>query len=75
MKKQERKNFLVNFTVDRITEYLMSDYKLDMPSAANIVYNSRTLELLQDSRTGLYFQSPGYVYHLLQNEYTQGKII
>ena len=74
MTKQDKKNFLINFTVDRLTEYLMTDYQLDMPEALNVIYNSQTLKLLQDVQTGLYEQSPGYVYFLLKREYTTGKV-
>ena len=59
MTKQERFNHLVNFTVDELTTYLIEDFHLDTAEALNIVYSSKTLELLQDKRTGLYDQSPG----------------
>ena len=33
-----------------------------------ILYNSDTFARLQDVKTGLYYQSPGYVYSFLANE-------
>ena len=74
MTQQERFNHLVNFTIDELTTYLIEDYHLDTVEALNIVYSSKTLELLQNKRTGLYDQSPGYVYHLLKHEYKTGQL-
>lgn len=74
MTKEQQTDYMINFSVDEMTKYLMTDYKLDMPTALNIIYNSHTLELLQNKETGLYSQSPGYVYAILQREYTTGKI-
>lgn len=57
-----------------MTEYLMADYHLDILSAMSVVYNSNTILLLQNSKTGLYYQSPGYVYEILKREYLTGKV-
>jgi len=53
---------------------LVEDYHISIPEALDIFYNSETYEKLQDARTGLYFQSPVYVYDFLQNELKNGKI-
>ena len=42
--------------------------------ALSILYDSDTYRLLQNPNTGLYFQSPQYVYSYLQEEIEQGKI-
>lgn len=47
---------------------LVEDYQISIPEALDILYNSETYEKLQDTRTGLYFQSPVYVYDFLLNE-------
>ena len=52
---------------------LVEDYQISIPEALDILYNSETYEKLQDTRTGLYFQSPVYVYDFLQNELKNGK--
>ena len=41
--------------------------------ALDAFYNSETHEKLCDARSGLYFQSPGYVYSFLNNEINYGK--
>ena len=47
---------------------LMEERGLTMPEAFDKVYNSRLFEKLNDPKTGLYFQSSGYVYSYLQEE-------
>ncbi|MCR5077611.1 MAG: hypothetical protein K6A82_06200 [Prevotella sp.] len=74
MTKQEIFNYLVNSSIDQMTTFLIEDFHLDVASAMNIIYSSKTLELLQNKRTGLYEQSPAYVYHLLRQEYKSGQL-
>ena len=45
-----------------------------MEQALDMYYNSETFERLSDPSTGLYYQSPGYVYDYLRNELTTGKM-
>ena len=52
---------------------LVEDLQISIPEALNILYNSETYEKLQDERTGLYFQSPVYVYDFFQKELKNGK--
>lgn len=47
---------------------LMEERSLSMQEAFDLVYNSRLFEKLSDPKTGLYFQSSGYVYSYLQEE-------
>ena len=53
---------------------LVEDYQISIPEALDILYNSETYEKLQDPRTGLYFQSPVYVYDFLLQELKNGKM-
>ena len=53
---------------------LIDKYHVSLLEALDILYNSDTYVKLQDSRTGLYFQSPVYVFDFLQKELEQGKI-
>ena len=48
--------------------YLVEDYHYTPQKAIDVLYTSETFERLQDDGTGLYYQSPGYVYSFLQNE-------
>ena len=47
---------------------LMEERGLSMQGAFDKVYNSRLFEKLSDPKTGLYFQSSGYVYSYLLDE-------
>jgi hypothetical protein len=40
----------------------------------DIVYNSDTFAKLSDPETGLFFQSPGYVYSYLESEIPKEKV-
>ena len=47
---------------------LIKKYNVSLSEALDILYNSETFEKLRDERTGLYFQSPVYVFDFLQKE-------
>lgn len=52
---------------------LMEREKVSLREAFDIVYNSDTFAKLSDPETGLYFQSPGYVYSYLESEMSKTK--
>ncbi len=47
---------------------LMDERSLSMHEAFDAVYTSRLFEKLNDPKTGLFFQSSGYVYSFLTDE-------
>jgi hypothetical protein len=51
-----------------------ADSQLTMEQALSTVINSDTYLRLQDDATGLYYQSPGYVYSFLDNELKTAKV-
>ena len=51
---------------------LMKDRHCTMPEAIDMLYNSDTYRRIQDQSTGLYYQSPGYTYAFLQQEFLTG---
>ena len=51
-----------------VIQILMEKYDYTLETAMEILYNSDTFARLQDVKTGLYYQSPGYVYSFLANE-------
>ena len=73
MNKENR--FLVQSIVQKLVLLLMRDYDLSILEAFATVYNSELYELLSDAETGLYYQSPFYVYHYLCNELKTGKVV
>ena len=58
-----------------VAGFLVDDYHYDPQQAIDVLYTSETFERLQDNATGLYYQSPGYVYSFLQNELNTAKVI
>ena len=44
---------------------IMEKYGYTLEKAMDTLYNSETFARLQDANTGLYYQSPGYVYAYL----------
>ena len=47
---------------------LMEEHSLSLQQAFDAVYTSRLFEKLSDPKTGLFFQSSGYVYSYLIEE-------
>ena len=52
---------------------LIKKCNVSLSEALDILYNSETFEKLQDERTGLYFQSPVYVFDFLQKELSRSQ--
>ena len=57
-----------------LAEMLAKDYSLSVDEALNTLYNSDTYAKLSTPETGLYFQSSLYVYSILKEELTSGKL-
>lgn len=68
MTGQVQRDFLVSHIVDRLTEYLVLDNKLEIAEALKIIYQSKVYLQLQDEEGELYVQSPSYIYELLKKE-------
>ena len=52
---------------------LMEERALSLQEAFDAVYTSRLFEKLSDPKTGLFFQSSGYVYSYLIEELNRAK--
>ena len=55
-----------------LVEMLTKDYDMSMVEALDVFYNSETYVKLSNPATGLYYQSPLYVYSYLKNELSTG---
>ena len=51
-----------------LADWLMETYGYTAAEALDILYTSETFDRLQNSATGFYYQSVGYVASFLQNE-------
>ena len=58
-----------------LTGFLVDEYHYSPQEAIDVLYTSETFERIQDNSTGLYYQSPGYVYSFLQNELITAKVM
>lgn len=67
-------DYLIECMVKDLVLLLIEDFQMDMKTALNTVYTSDTYAKLQDIKSGLYFQSPRYVYDFLKTEMKTGKL-
>ena len=51
-----------------LTDWLMETYGYTAAETLDILYTSETFDRLQNSASGFYYQSVGYIASLLQNE-------
>lgn len=66
---------LVEYMIQDIVELITTDQELEYDEAMNKFYNSEVFEKLQDEETGLYKESPAYVYGLFKDEMNFGSIV
>lgn len=60
--------FIINSDVEDMVKCLQEDYGYSTIDAFDKVYNSEIYQKLLNLRTGLYLESPGYIYSYLQEE-------
>lgn len=66
---------MVEYMVQDLVEMLTESQNIEYDDAMRILYASEIYEKLLDVETGLYRESPGYVYALLQDELNFGHIV
>lgn len=72
MTKQEQ---LVEYQIQDIIEYIVTDIQIEYDKAMQIFYNSQTFDKLTDIETGLYLESSAYIYGLFQDERNFGHLV
>ena len=70
----EQIQLLKDELTSELAGYLVDDYHYTPEEAIDVLYTSETFERLQENATGLYYQSPGYVYSFLQNELNTARV-
>lgn len=69
MKLEDKKiNFIINCDIEEIVSLLQEDYNMELLEAFDTIYNSKIYKKLIDTETGLYIQSPLYIYEFLKEE-------
>ena len=58
-----------------VVRYLVERDGMELPEAISVFHNSETFSKLEDFETGLYIESPAYVYDLLKSELHNGRLV
>ena len=66
---------LIEYIIQDIVDMFATDQNIEYDEAMNKFYNSEVFEKLQDKETGLYLESPEYVYDLFKDELNFGHIV
>lgn len=72
MNKQEQ---LIEYVIQDIIYMITTEKSIEYDEAMNQFYNSEVFEKLQDKETGLYKESPAYVYDLFKDECNFGYLV
>ena len=72
MRKQTQ---IIEYIISDVVDMLATDQNIEYDEAMNKFYNSKVFEKLQDKETGLYLESPEYVYDLFKDEMNFGYIV
>ena len=65
---QEQLQFIINSNVEQMVSRLQDDQGMTLDEAFSRVYNSIIYKKLLNVNTGLYLQSPDYIYDYLKEE-------
>ena len=71
----DKKQQMMEYMVQDLVEMLMEAQGIEYDIAMYTIYSSQIYEKLADAETGLYRESPFYVYGLLQDEINFGHIV
>ncbi|MDO4826597.1 MAG: hypothetical protein Q4B16_03460 [Bacteroidia bacterium] len=66
--------FCIESVSNEVTLMLMKEYGWDIREAMDKFLLSDTYRKLENPQTGLYFQSPVYVYEMLTEEFSKNKV-
>lgn len=67
--------YLIEGISSDVVRYLVERDGMALPEAIAALHNSETFAALEDTETGLYIESPAYVYTLLQTELRHGHLV
>ena len=69
MKLDNKKiEFIINCDIEEMASLLQEEYGMDLLKAFDTIYNSKIYQKLTNTETGLYIQSPLYMYYYLKEE-------
>ena len=68
-------NQMIEYMIQDLVEIISEDWGIEYDVALAELFNSQIYEKIIDEETGLYRESPSYVYGLYQDELNFGKIV
>lgn len=71
----DKKKQMIEYMVQDLIEMISETQEIEYECAMSLLYNSELYTKLLDVETGLYRESPAYVYGIFQDEYNFGRII
>ena len=72
---QNNARYLFEGVSSDVVRYLVERDGMELPDAISTFHNSETFSKLEDFETGLYIESPAYVYDLLKSELKNGRLV
>ena len=66
---------MIEYMVQDLVAMLTETQGIEYDAAMRTIYDSQVYEKIIDTETGLYRESPSYVYGLLQDEFNFGHIV
>lgn len=63
------RRFLIECLCEDIVPMIMEEYHLTEKDAMDRLYTSKTFSKIENPQTGLYYQSPVYVFDMLKEEF------
>ena len=69
------KEMLMEFNTQDIILFLVEDLGIEYDEAMRMFYLSEVFQKLRDPETGLYLESPAYIYDLYQNEQKNQRLV
>lgn len=65
---QQDRQFQIEYLTQELVKMLMEEQDMDLTRALDCVYGSQTYRKIENSESGLYYQSPIYVMDMLSEE-------
>lgn len=66
---------MMEYMIQDLVEIIAEEQRVEYDRAMEILFNSLIYDKIMDVETGLYRDSPAYVYGLLQDEMNYGRIV
>ena len=66
---QQERQFLIETLCEDLIPMIMMEFQMTDKEAIDKLYTSNTFSKIEDEKTGLYYQSAGYVFDIFKEEF------